>query len=59
MKKYSVKEVFEAHKKVCSYLGQDGLDYSDFSEDEIIKWVEEVLAENPDYMAEGDSDDAN
>ena len=43
MKKYSVKEVFEAHKKVCAYMGQDGVDYSDFTEIEIIEWVEEVL----------------
>ena len=56
---YSVREVFEAHKKVCSYLGQDGLDYSDFTEIEIIEWVEQVLAENPDYTTEDDSDDAD
>ena len=59
MNKYSVKEVFEAHKKVCGYLGRDGLDYSDFTEIEIIEWVEEVLAKNPDYMAEDDSDDSH
>lgn len=40
----TVRKVFEAQWKMQSDIYEDGMDLSDFSEEEQIAWVTEILA---------------